>query len=119
MKILEVLTRIYISPEDLDGVIVFYEHIFGKKCRLRFKYHEVGLEFAGVGSVLLIAGVDDALHPYKSTQATFLVDSINDYYKEFVKQGVVILEEPKKVPTGVNMRVRHPDGTIVEYVEHN
>ncbi len=71
-----------------------------------------------MGSVLLIAGVDNALHTYKSTQATFLVDSINDYYEEFVKQGVVILEEPKKVPTGLNMTARHPDGTIVEYVEH-
>jgi hypothetical protein len=29
-----------------------------------------------------------------------------------------IIEQPKLVPTGMNMRVRHPDGMIVEYVEH-
>jgi hypothetical protein len=30
-----------------------------------------------------------------------------------------ITEPPKRVPTGSNMRVRHPDGTVVEYVEHD
>ena len=30
-----------------------------------------------------------------------------------------IIEQPKLVPTGMNMRGRHPDGMIVEYVEHN
>jgi hypothetical protein len=28
------------------------------------------------------------------------------------------LETPKPVPTGWNMLVRHPDGMLVEYVEH-
>ena len=33
--------------------------------------------------------------------------------------GAAIVEPPKPVPTGSNMRVRHPDGTLVEYVEHH
>ncbi len=118
MKILKVLIRVYLSPADLDGAIAFYEDIFGERCQLRFKYDDAGLELANVGSVLLIAGPDEALGRFKNTPATFLVDSLNDFKEEFTKIGVVILEEPKKVPTGMNMRVKHPDGTIVEYVEH-
>lgn len=52
------------------------------------------------------------------TQITFLVDSIDDFRNWLLGAGAVVLEEPKKVPTGRNMRVRHPDGTIIEYVEH-
>ncbi len=118
MKILKVLMRVYLSPEDLDRAIAFYEDIFGERCQLRFKYEDAGLELANVGSVLLIAGPDRILRRFKNTLATFLVDSLNDFKEEFTKIGVVILEEPKKVPTGMNMRVKHPDGTIVEYVEH-
>ena len=33
--------------------------------------------------------------------------------------GADIVEPPKRVPTGSNMRVGHPDGTLVEYVEHH
>ena len=34
--------------------------------------------------------------------------------------GADIVEPPRPVPTGSNMRVRHQDGTlVVEYVEHH
>ena len=62
---------------------------------------------------------EEKLHSFKSTRATFLVDSIDDFRNWLLNVGAVILEEPKKVPTGRNMRVLHPDGTIVEYVEHS
>lgn len=118
MKVLEVLIRIYLNPADMDKTIGFYENVFGEKCQLRFKYSDAGLEVAMVGSVLLIAGSDEALKPFRNTHATFLVDSLNDFKDKLVQYGAVILEEPKKVPTGANMRAKHPDGTIIEYVEH-
>jgi hypothetical protein len=46
-----------------------------------------------------------------------LVDSIVDFKVFLIEQGATILEEPKKIPTGKNMRVKHPDGLVVEYVE--
>jgi predicted enzyme related to lactoylglutathione lyase len=118
MKVLRVLTRVYLSPADLNETVKFYEKLFGVKCDLRLKYAEVGLELAGIGPVLLIAGSKERLRNFKQTQATFLVDSIDDFRNWLSAAGAVILEEPKKVPTGRNMRVRHPDGTIIEYVEH-
>jgi predicted enzyme related to lactoylglutathione lyase len=102
MQIIKVLTRVYLSPIDLDEAIAFYENLFTEK---------------GVGSILLIAGSAEALSSFKSTHATFLVDSLNDFREALIQEGAVILAEPNKVPTGVNMRAMHPDGTIIEYVE--
>ncbi len=115
MKVLKVVIRIYLNPVELDKTIDFYENIFGEKCLLRFKHAE--LELAMVGYVLLIAGSDEALRPFRNTQATFLVDSLNDLKDKLVRHGAVIMEGTKKVPTGANMRVKHPDGTVIEYVE--
>jgi predicted enzyme related to lactoylglutathione lyase len=119
MKVLRVLTRIYLSPADLNETVEFYEKLFGIKCDLRLKYAEVGLELVGIGPVLLIAGSEERLRTFKQTQATFLVDSIDEFRNWLLGAGAAILEEPKKVPTGRNMRVRHPDGTIIEYVEYS
>ena len=60
---------------------------------------------------------DEALSLFKSTQATFLVDSLNDFRGTLIQQRAVILAEPNKVPIRINMRAMHPDGTIIEYVE--
>jgi predicted enzyme related to lactoylglutathione lyase len=118
MKVLRVLARIYLDPADLNETVEFYEKLFGVECDLRLKYAEVGLELTGIGPVLLIAGSEERLRNFRQTQATFLVDSIDDFRNWLLGAGAVILEEPKKVPTGRNMRVRHPDGTVIEYVEH-
>jgi hypothetical protein len=118
MKILQVFTRIYLEPGKLDQAIAFYECLFAERCQLRFQYPEAGLELAAVGSFLLLMGSERALLPFKPTKATFLVDSLNQFREAFSTiPNVVILQEPKQVPTGFNMRVLHPDGTAIEYVE--
>ena len=118
MKIVGVLVRIYLPLDQLEESITFYEQLFAERSRLHFKYPETGLELAQIGSVLLIAGSDAALAPFKATQATFLVDSLSEYKEALLKSGASILREPKQVPTGMNMLAKHRDGTIVEYVQH-
>ncbi|WP_439099382.1 VOC family protein [Brevibacillus laterosporus] len=51
--------------------------------------------------------------------ATFVVDSLDEFVTSFKENGYKFMREPKQVPTGKNMTVQHPDGTIVEYVEHS
>jgi len=72
-----------------------------------------------VGDILLIAGSDEALKPFKSTQATFLVDSLDDFRAYLEEKGAKIIRGPAKVPTGKNMTIKHPDGSVIEYVEHS
>ena len=119
MQILKVSSRIYLDADKLDAAIMFYEHLFNEECGLRFTYPKLGLEIGRVGSVLLIAGSTDDLTKVRLVDMTFLVDSIDEFQKQLISKGATILEGPIEVPTGWNMHVRHPDGTIVEYVEHN
>jgi predicted enzyme related to lactoylglutathione lyase len=118
MKVLRSFLRIYLAQDKLDSTVAFYEGLFGARCNMRFKYSGAGLELASIGPVLLVAGPEDRLSAFGHTQATFLVDSLDEFRRWLTESGSEILDEPKKVPTGRNMRASHPDGTIVEYVEH-
>lgn len=49
------------------------------------------------------------------------VESLDDhlsFYEYHKRMKSEIVRDRKIVPTGVNMTVRHPDGSIFEYVEH-
>ncbi len=113
-----VMIRRLLPPERLQATIAFYEELLGEPCDLRFDYPEMQLSLASVGAVLLIAGSEEALAPFVATAATLLVASLEET-AELVRQGGgEVLEPPKAVPTGRNMLARHPDGALVEYVEH-
>lgn len=118
MKVLDALTRVYLPPDCLDSTIAFYEALFGETCRLRFSYPAVHLELAQVGHVLLVVGSEVDLEPFKGTRSTCLVDDLDAFRVHLEESGGQILPEPKAVPTGRNMRAEHPDGLVVEYVEH-
>ncbi len=68
--------------------------------------------------MLFIGGKPEGLKRFEKTDATFLVDDIRACEKELLQLGAKILSPLKEVPTGWNMLVLHPDGTLVEYVEH-
>lgn len=117
MKILQVITRLYLSREQLEASIAFYESLFGERSRLRESYPEAGIEAVQVGSLLLLAGSEQALEPFRATQANFLVDSLVEWKGFLEKSGATFLEEPKQAPTGMEMRVKHPDGTQIKYIQ--
>lgn len=71
-----------------------------------------------MGNILIVSGSDEALKSFKDTKATFLVDSITEFKEFLLNNGATIIRDLKEVPTGMNMTVKHFDGTIVEYVEH-
>jgi hypothetical protein len=117
IKILQTFSRLYIN--DLDSSLELYEELLSSPAAMRFEIPQIGLELAQIGSILLIAGSDEALKPFRSTQATFLVDSLDEFKAYLEEKGAEILRGPDKVPTGRNMTVRHPDGSVIEYVEHS
>ncbi|MCK1712755.1 MULTISPECIES: VOC family protein [unclassified Bradyrhizobium] len=119
MKILNILTRRCLPLEELDAAVTFYETLIGQKARLRFDHPEYDLRLAQVASILLIAGTEQSLRRFTATHMTFMVEDIEGFAAHLPTVGATILEAPKPVPTGRNMLVRHPDQTLVEYVEHN
>ena len=116
MDIKKIFSRIYVN--DIDSAILFYENLLNTKASLRFTYKEKHLELASVDSILIIAGNDKYLLPFRDTKLTILVDSVSDFKDELLKKGAIVIRDIKKVPTGKNLTVKHPDGTVVEYVEH-
>ena len=117
MKILKTLSRLYIN--DLNSTLEFYEELLGTPAAMRFEIPQLGLELAQIGDILLIAGSEEALKPFRSTQATLLVNSLDEFKTYLEEKGAEIIRGPDKVPTGRNMTVRHPDGSVIEYVEHS
>lgn len=116
MQVKQILVRVYVN--DIHQAIDFYEELLNKKCSSLFDYPQVQLKIASIGNLLLIAGSDKALKPFRNTTATMLVDSIEEYNDFLLKNGATIIRDIQQVPTGFNMTVQHKDGTIVEYVEH-
>jgi hypothetical protein len=49
---------------------------------------------------------------------TFLVDDLGAYEQHLPDVGAEIIRASQEVPTDRNLLVRHPDGSVVEYVEH-
>jgi len=63
-------------------------------------------------------GLSEDLEPFRATHSTFLVDGLDAFRLHLVQFGAQIFFPSKGVPVGRNMRVRHPDGLVAEYVEY-
>jgi hypothetical protein len=85
---------------------------------LRFAYPEAGLGVASVGPILILAGRPERRAPFAITQLTILVRSLAAE-EDLLEAGAEIIAPRKRVRTGWNMRARHPDGLVAEYVEHD
>ena len=118
MRVLNILVRRYLSLDAIDAAVAFYEALLGQERRLAFDYPEHDLRLAQVASILFIAGTDDSLAPFRATGATFMVEDLDAFAAHLPTTGSTIVAAAKPVPTGRNMLVRHPDGMLVEYVEH-
>jgi len=118
----EVQTRIFVAPEQFRATVAYYRALTGGRCSLHFPFPERGLELASVtssaSSFLIIAGSEAALAPFRGTALTVLVDDIEEVAERLVPLGAAVLQQVTPVPTGFQTRLRHPDGLIVEYVEH-
>lgn len=118
VKVLSILSRLYVDPDEIETSITFYEKLMGEECSLQFSYELAGITLATVGNVLLIAGPGKRLEKFQRVQATLMVDSLDDFRAMLIEQGAEILDDAKPLPMGNNMLVRHPDGNVVEYIEH-
>ncbi|WP_327232694.1 hypothetical protein OG349_00825 [Streptomyces sp. NBC_01317] len=113
-----VFVRVYTGPGTLESVTAFYERLLGTERDMWFTFPEKRLALATVGAFLLVEGTAETLEPFRATDGTLLVDSAHAYLERLTAEGAEILDPLSKVPTGSGFTARHPDGTVVEYVEH-
>ncbi|MEU6444468.1 hypothetical protein [Streptomyces sp. NPDC047046] len=113
MTVLATFARIYV--DDLDTALPAFRALTAGEPRLRFTHQ--GIELAAIGGFLLLAGPPEALAPVRTTQATVVVDALDEVLDRAPREGAEILAPPRTVPTGRNLVVRHPGGAVIEYVE--
>lgn len=122
LRIREVLTRVFVTPELLRPTVTYYKVLTGGHCSLYFPFPERGLELAAVSSpvasFLVIAGSEEAVEPFRATSLTVVVEDIGAVAEHLVPLGAVEIQPVTPVPTGYQTRLRHADGLVVEYVQH-
>ncbi|TGA92100.1 VOC family protein [Streptomyces sp. MZ04] len=110
--------RVFTGPGTLESVTAFYEQLLGVERDMWFTYPDLSLGLAAVGGFLLIEGTEESVAPFRATAGTLLVDSAQKYLDRLTAAGAEITDPLKAVPTGAGFSARHPDGTVIEYVEH-
>lgn len=114
MRIFRTYARVYAA--DLDAVLAPLTAVTGEPIGTRFTMPN-GLELATVGRVLVVAGDERALEPFRATAATLIVDDLDECQVLLTQTGAQIIRGPQAVPTGRNLTAKLPGGVQIEYVE--
>jgi hypothetical protein len=114
MRILRTYARVYTT--DLDTVSASLAAATGEPVTSRFSLPN-GPDLATVGEVLVVAGDEEVLAPYRETVATLLVDDLDACRERLDEAGAELVRGPRAVPTGRNLTARLPGGLQLEYVE--
>lgn len=121
--ILQTYTRVFVDRDKLDATVAFHLALTGGREVARFEYPETGLALAIVESprlsVLVIAGTAEGRAPFEATKLTIKVDRLETILETLIANGAEQLEPVVRTPVGRKTRFRHPDGAIVEYVDHD
>lgn len=121
--ILRAYARVFIEPGRLEATLAFHLALTGGREIARFDHPETGLTLSIVESpalnVLIIAGPADKRAPFEATNLTVKVDRLEPTVETLLANGAEQLEPIVRTPVGRKTRMRHPDGMIVEYVDHD
>lgn len=113
MKIMHVLSRIFVK--DLNTSIPVYELLLNESCKMRFKILQAKVELAQIGNILLYAG--EGIDNERLIDISFVADNLEDWRTYWLEHGGSIVRDLWPVAGGRNMVLRHPDGTVAEYLE--
>lgn len=78
---------------------------------------QMGVEVAALGNWCVVAGSDQALAPIRSSLGPIVVDDLAATEQTLLGMDAPITLERSKGHTGVFLYAKHPDGSIVDYVE--
>lgn len=117
MRILSKRLRSYVEPPRFESTIAFYERINNTRCDLRFDVNQGSVEGAIVGDMMIFSGAPGALASIRQLQATFFVDSLDDFVLPLIANGGEVVRLPHSDRLGRHLWVRNPDDLVVEYLE--
>lgn len=111
--ILKTYTRIFTT--DGEGTLGVLRRLHAGEPHLHIRFDP--WELTGIGDVLVVAGTDEALAPIRGSLGPWIVSDLDETRRTLVEAGAEITRDIAPVPTGRMMYARHPDGSLVEYVE--
>ena len=113
-----VFVRVFVPPGQLTQTVEFYRAITSAPVDMDMDWSEAGLHLVAVGAFLIIE-LDASQHDLAAaTTATVLVADLDAAVAEQVRRGAHVAQERWSAPVGAGALLRHPDGLLVEYVEH-
>ena len=118
MKILNVLVRRHVPIAQFDVTVMFYERLFGESARLRVDVAPRAHRIAQVSAMLIVGAAADQLEAMREIGAAYLVEDLDAIAAVLRSMGAELDGPAIDISTGRFVMVRHPDGMLVEYVEH-
>lgn len=113
------LARSLLPLPQLDDQITYYEALLGISADLRMPIPDFGgLELAAVGNVLLIASERAFTPVQRRTSYSLIVPQLRHQLKRLTALDATIVEPEERIMPGSRARVRYPDGSLAELVEH-
>lgn len=118
-----VFTRVFCGPDSLLPTVRFYEALVQRGLDQDLDLPAAGLHVVAVGPFLILAIdpslVDREAHGQaEQTKATIIVPYLEDTIRRTIALGAEAVGGRFSVPHATGQRLRHPDGTLVEYLEH-
>lgn len=122
MHVKRAWVRVFCDTRAYEDVVDFYRGLTGGEVQLRYGYKERKVRMAGIAApalcVLVVAGDPPARKPFEAVRLTLEVDDLAAVEKAFTYIGGEVLERTGGTPEAPQaLFVRHPDGTIAEYVQ--
>lgn len=110
--------RVFAEPGTLRDTVEFYTGLTGVEPDMDMAWPEARLHLVAVGAYLILE-MDPREYPVPAaTPATVLVADLDEAVDAAVAAGAAIEQPRFTAPVGAGARLRHPDGLLVEYVEH-
>ncbi len=110
--------RVFCAPGKLAETVSFYETLTSTKLDMDMDIPEGGLHVVAVGQFLILE-LDREKHALAvETTATVLNANLDEAAARQIAEGAEVVEARWESPVGPGIRLRHPDGLLVEYVEH-
>jgi hypothetical protein len=123
LKAPRVFARVFCRLEDLLSIVRFYETITGQVLDQDIDLSEQGMHIVAVGGFLILV-LDQTKVPVERytqarlTNATIINPDLDAAVARSLALGSELVGQRFVVPHGAGQRLRHPDGALVEYLEH-
>ncbi len=118
-----VFARTFCDAAKLAQTVGFYEALAGVRLDQDIDIPNAGLHVVAVGPFLILALDEVKLGAERYAQAsatcaTVLNADLDRAVAQVVAAGAEIVQPRFALPHGAGYRIRHPDGLLVEYLEH-